>query len=489
MKKRIFCCILALLMLSSFASCGKTDVDPGEKDTETETDSAVVETSGEESETEKTYAVPDANYDGYTFRILNTTDDMWDCYNKMDVEEIRGELLDDAVFNRNAKLESDLNIEISVSAKDLYDLNKEVLRAVRTDDAVYDVAYLKCDLSADVLAENAIYNLYDLEKLQLTEPWYDQYVREDMTIKDKLFFITNANQLMATSLLTTMYFNKTILTDNGLDEPYALVREGKWTLDAVYTYVSAVTNMGTQTSWKWDEHGDATYGIVLHNGLYRNMFCGTGEKLVTIDASGIPTYNTPGERFYAILEKMSKTANNVDGYVISQHDCDCSLAFQEDRVLFRYYELQQILSAFGDMESDFGVVPSPKYDEAQENYVSMISQQTAVMSIPVTNTDLDRTGTIIDYMSYLSYTDLWPAFIEQSVTNRGLRDEDSVEMLNIIRSTTYIDAGMAYRWTNEMVDKIYANVKTKKGEYASIVAKYADSIPASIEKSLKDMGI
>ncbi len=487
MKNRIIGAVLVSSLIMTGAAATSCQQNNKQDTIDTTETSLETKTAGEsiDEATTRSYSVPQENYDGHTFSVLNVVDARWNCYNKMAVEELTGEVLDDAVYNRNLKLENDLNIVISVPTKDLYDLNAEILRVVRAGDNVYDIAYLKADASADILAEKAVYNLYDVGKLQLDEPWYDRYVKDGLTVDDKLYFITNANQLMATSLLTSMYFNKSVLQKNGLEEPYDLVREGKWTLDAVYDYVNAAANMGTQQSFEWDENGDATYGMVLHNGMYRNMFCGTGEKIVTTDENGKPQYNKADDRFYAVLEKMSKAANVKDGFAISQHDCDCSNAFQDGKVLFRYYELRQILSAFRDMESDYGVVPSPKFDEAQDSYYSMTSQQTAVMSIPVTNTDLERTGTIVDYMSYLSYSDLWPAFIDRSVTNKGLRDEDSVEMLGIIRSTTIIDMGMVYGWTNKLIDALCANVKQKDNSFASTVAKYEQAVQQSIDDSLK----
>ena len=45
----------------------------------------------------------------------------------------------------------------------------------------------------------------------------------------------------------------------------------------------------------------------------------------------------------------------------------------EDRAYFYGNSLSNIISNFREMESDFGIIPVPKYDEQQENYYAYIN--------------------------------------------------------------------------------------------------------------------
>lgn len=55
------------------------------------------------------------------------------------------------------------------------------------------------------------------------------------------------------------------------------------------------------------------------------------------------------------------------------------------------------LSHLRDFEGNFGVVPMPKLDEAQESYQSMIATWGTLMTtIPSSAKDPERTGIILD---------------------------------------------------------------------------------------------
>ena len=234
----------------------------------------------------------------------------------------------------------------------------------------------------------------------------------------------------------------------------------------------------------FDENGDATYGVTLHNGLYINLIYSSGEQLVTLDAKGMPQYTAPSERYYSVVEKLASMVATQDGWAVNQHDgIVCLPVFKNNRTLFHYWELKET-SVLRDMEEDYGVLPSPKFDESQDSYYSMISHQSAMMAVPVTNTKLDMAGTVMDYMSYLSNESLWPAYLDVTVINKGLRDEDSVEMMSIIRETLGIDVGLVYGWSNALTNDIATKIKAGDAAIASIASSYTDTIRTAIEESL-----
>ena len=52
------------------------------------------------------------------------------------------------------------------------------------------------------------------------------------------------------------------------------------------------------------------------------------------------------------------------------------------------------LSTFRELELSLGVVPPPKFDEAQKQYRTMASNQSMTIVIPKPNADPERTGVI-----------------------------------------------------------------------------------------------
>ena len=104
MKKTISM-ILLIAMLAGCVACG----DSG---TANETTTAEPnETTTTEAETEKTYdlELPDVDYEGadFTFFMRNSDYFISDQY----VEELNGEILNDAIYNRNLAVQNLLNVK------------------------------------------------------------------------------------------------------------------------------------------------------------------------------------------------------------------------------------------------------------------------------------------------------------------------------------------------------------------------------------------
>ena len=94
-------CILCGIALSP--SCGSAG-----DETETTTTSAGDTTTAAED----SYEHPDVDYEGAEFRILNL-EALWDMFIHIDRAEINGEVLKDAVYNRNGKLEQQMNFVVN----------------------------------------------------------------------------------------------------------------------------------------------------------------------------------------------------------------------------------------------------------------------------------------------------------------------------------------------------------------------------------------
>ena len=133
------------------------------------------------------------------------------------------------------------------------------------------------------------------------------------------------------------------------------------------------------------------------------------------------------------------------------------------------------------MEQEFGIVPSPKYDENQERYYTNLSQYTFALNIPSTAENPERTGAVIDYLAFLSYNDIIP-ILQESLCYKGLRDDDSIEMMNLILNTEVLDIGIATNLTAELFTKIGNDIVTGKLNFVSTVEKQSKSINKKIEK-------
>ena len=160
------------------------------------------------------------------------------------------------------------------------------------------------------------------------------------------------------------------------------------------------------------------------------------------------------------------------------------MIFKNGRSLFTVAEIKAS-SKYRDMDMTFGIVPIPKYDEAQDKYYSHRTHVCLTMSMPKTNPEPERTGIIMDTFAYLSKRDILPEYYNVKVAQKGLRNEDSIEMLGIISEGRGFDIGDGYGWTVDLWSKVNTMlVSTRQNNVASLVDSYRAAIEADIQKTL-----
>ena len=117
----------------------------------------------------------------------------------------------------------------------------------------------------------------------------------------------------------------------------------------------------------------------------------------------------------------------------------------EDRALFYGNSLSNIIANFREMKSDFGIIPVPKYDEAQENYYTYINTWClGGVAVPLTCSDPELTGFMMEALCYQSYELVRPALCENLLKQKVSRDEASAQILDLILDNTYLDLNGLY---------------------------------------------
>lgn len=247
MTKRISALLLLMAML---ASCGnaenkETTADNGtEQNTETET-------VAENVETEAVYPGEVRKYDGYTFTILNQEDNFWTGSNHiLDYEELTGDGLSDAVYNRNRDAEATLDIRLEIikgSLGQANDMRAMMNKAVAAMEDVYDVVYMPLNYAgATSFDGKSTMNLHTVKSLLLDREWWSQSFIKEATIGDDLLYTTiDYVNLMGYAYSNGLIYNRGMYEKYGMETPYDLVREGKWTYDRVNEAIANVVSMGT----------------------------------------------------------------------------------------------------------------------------------------------------------------------------------------------------------------------------------------------------
>lgn len=322
MKKntKVLALILAAMMaLSSFASCSDKGTNGGNDSETTGGDAAATETtsSGEETtaETEEERIKPDipatADYGGDEINFLFWQLSAWmgtvrqcrDIYS----EGITGEAINDAVYNRNIKIEDAYKVKIALEMMDLDKISTAISQEVNGGTNTYDVMYPRLYDAPSLYQKAYFHNIKKIPNIDLEKPWWDSNSVEAITCSGYLPAVATSINVNDKDATAAVAFNKTIASNAQLEDIYSLVREGKWTYDKLSTLAEAAYQ---------DLNGDGQmmpdddlYGLLGGNDVMSCFYFGSGSRLVTHDDTGAFALTFGSERDINAATKVVEMMN------------------------------------------------------------------------------------------------------------------------------------------------------------------------------------
>ena len=483
----------ALLLTAMVTACGRTAVS----DETVNLESAVTESSTP-IETVRSYPSEVADFGGYTFTFLNEEDDFWTGTNHiLDYKELTGDGLSDAIYNRNRDVEDRMNIRFEVIKATMGSANDErtlMNKSIAAMEDLYDIVYLPLQAGGKTSFDGqSTINLHTVKSLSLDKEWWNRSFIQSATIGDNLLYTTiDYVNLMGYSFCNALYFNRGMFRDHGMEFPYKMAADGKWTYDAMFTLLEQVPSLGTQTDWKPKLSGDASYGFASqHEEATITLLQGCGVPLIIKDENHVPKINKNIERLLDAYEKLVNTLS-LDGncLLINTADCQGIDFFLNNRALFYSGALGQASAGrMRDSVAEYGVLPIPKLDVTQTDYCTPLSMYTFAMNIPLTASDPERTGAIMDYLAWVSYYDVLPV-LQTNMCYKGVSDPLDIEMQHMLLESETVDLGQIYGWTTSFLTKICGEKKLLAGNntFASDWAATTEKMEAEIEKQFSQKG-
>ncbi len=495
MKQRQLSLLLAsLLLAASVISCGSDAQTP----TETAQDTAPVTTEAVTDAQPAEYEIPEVDYGGEVFTIaaMSGVVSNWRAVNYCEIfsEGENGDPLNDAIYQRNRKIAETLNVTIECYPLEDFGPSSGTIRTlIQSGEDVVDISLLHANGLPSLLGTGGLTDLYSLPNVDFSHSWWDQNAVSELTILDKMYAVTGDISLYLNYAPITYFFNKKIVTELALDDPYQLVRDGKWTIDSMM-------KLCTETAADLNGDGamketDDRYGMLSEPSSLTYAVHAAGVSLTDKDADGLPVLNVDVDRAAAVTDVYAPFMNDANinlmstkvkgsyGSVFTELFLPM---FTENRALFYNNQLLVALN-LRDMEADFGILPAPKLDEAQEKYLTPFNGYWGTFLImPVTNTDYEITGHVVEALGYWGQQLVTPAYMETTISSKALRDEASLEMLDIIFANRIYDLASFYNWSsiNTFTTEIANNPNYK---YASRYAKIEKSVQKNIEKTIEDL--
>jgi hypothetical protein len=322
-------------------------------------------------------------------------------------------------------------------------------------------------------------NIKSISSINTEDFWWDKNIVDSFTMfGTKLYWISGDLNIFDDFAAEVIFFNKQLCADNGMEYPYGMVLEGKWTIDRFYEMAKTAEQ---------DLNGDGVLkpkdDVVGHceeNDHVKHWMYAMGEKAMDIGPDGELITRLQEERQIRAVDKLySLMTEQKMTYTGS------STEFKAGHILF----LGTMLGPIGglrDMEYEFGVIPMPKLDEEQETYGEYISNGwCTAYGIPMTNQDPERTGKILDAICGFSNETLRVALYDILFGAKYVRDAESVEMLDIIFVSKMYDWAVDFTWGGSFQTLYNGIYENSQNNFVSQTQKVMKLINKAIEKLVK----
>ena len=478
-RKKVLALLLAALMLTSVGCAGG----------ETTADTAAVVTETEPVETETEYVMwqnlPETTLNGYEFRILEYMPgvDTGATILHGDATEVTGEAINDAIYNRNREVEERFDVIITTEGVNWGQVATTLEKAVSAGDAAYSIGMGTPSGMVSLMMKNALLNLYNVENMDLSKPWYTQKHIERFTIQDKLFIFMGDISYSTLMFGACMIYNVDLAERMGLPYIHDVVTEGEWTIDKMYEMTEGVAqDLNGDGAFKEDDDQFA-YSCQGSGNLMNFMFSSDANFILYDDDTDtfVNTFNL--DKVQTIVEKMYRNFHDSNRGIDAK---DYTKLFNDSRVLLRSAYVGSCIN-HQEMEDAFTPIPYPKFDTAQEEYLSMMTGSVQFMGIPTTVSDTAAVGLVVEAMSEHSAGDLNDAVYEKVLSYQTMRSEDAMEILQIIHESLIVDFG--YLTATGNADKMKwiigdLVVGKKSTDVASHVAKYEKAMVDFYDKML-----
>ena len=494
--KKIICLMIVLTMavLPVFsASCGnKTESGGNEKNTGENTGEAVSESSTEATDPKIQYDPKFEPIDmgGYEFKFGTRADDApyhpyavhtRDLY----AETVNGDLINDATYKRNTYIEEKYNCVIKmdsfIESAGENQSNAIAEKAVKAGDKSYDLLMTHMMMGFDSATKGTFYDIAAFPNIDITKPYWNHGANEGCSIGHRLYVGLSDLSFSTNENLYCIFFNKKLIQDYSIEDPYKLVRDNNWTFDK-FAELTKNGAMDLNGDGKWDNQDQYGY---ISTAAVEFLWAGGGHMMKK-DADDIPVIDFINERVLSIYDKTYAIVNSDTTYSKEKEWFTGSTRggitmFDNSQGVFYGNQLARV-NELRNTNFDFGIVPFPKLDSAQERYYSYVDGHASMMAIPLNLPHPEWTGAIIEELSYLSYKDILPVYYDVVLNVKLVRDEESVEMLKILFDSKVFDP--AYVMGGDFWTMWNDTIYQKKADFVSTYEKKQAASLRAIQKKI-----
>ncbi len=510
--KKLLCVMLAVLMLVSMAisatSCANTDDPASDNTADTTTaapagdnadtqapegnDSSVADTTAPE---EIDTGLPEGlDFDGQTISFLIWSDHtMKEFY----VEDITGDIIGDQIHERNANVSDTLDIKLMYTEEPGNDskMSKFIQKAetdINSGACEYDIIAGYSRTAPAMALDGNLVELTEAKYLDFDQPWWPKALIDECMINDKLYFCSGDISTNLLWMMTATFFNTDLMTQYGLEDPYELVNKNQWTVDKM---IEMTTQRYNDVDGGGEKDEGDVYGNVIYNINVDAFFTSSGFIALEKDNNGeiIISPTLTSEKIYGLIDKLGEYLNGPDVYYKSS--TSVRDIFFEQRAIFTSDRVFIVAGKdngkAGKIEFEYGIVPVPKFDSAQQEFYTSVGHPFTMyaISIGIKDNELDGISATLEMLAADSYRLVTPQVFESAMKVKYASDNKASAMYDILRENVRFDLGRLYSSNigdlyKTMRTQVFNNSKTFASQYktlSKLINKGIDAISAAYQ--------
>ena len=485
MMKKLLCMALAAMMLA-LPACSDAPVSA-----ETDTTSAAADTTAPIKETTEVETTIPADklgdsldFKGKTYSAYTRVRDFF--HGELLISESNGESLNDARYEAMVRVQERLNITLKEATFNDNDTPYNLLMAGDSTYQMFNTRHVNC---FNYASEGIVYKITDIPVVDPDAPWWDKEFTEYLSIGGVTYFGMGAFNLTTYDSIHMLLFNKEIFNNQQISKNhlggktiYETVLDGKWTYDMFRQVMTGVTT-DINGDGKYDSSDTWAYLALDKHSLPSTIIAG-GYLMIDKDKDGKLINNMDGNETYfnaynKIMDMLWSDNNWFPTLTVSTEEQMLMDMFKNGQGLFTDCSGGKI-GTYREMEVDFGMIPYPKADEDQEHYLSR-SEYPELFVIPLSNTELEFTGTVLEAMASEYYRSVVPVYYEQSLKGRAARDAESSEMLDIIYGHRVFDFGDTILCSEIRDGELRRHVAANNRDLASMLATIGARVQSKLD--------
>ncbi len=448
------------------------------------------------------------DYDGEKVTVMH-----WQAENsEFEIESVTGHNVDDAIYDRNDRIEDRLNVDLEWTetlghagmtenfvrqVEAYYNAGVTGIDIIATYSQTMGVLAIQgymMDLAAVAAAATEEYPyLIDLEK-----PWWPQQLVETVSFGSSYYFLSGDISTNVLHMAHVLYFNKNMCDRYDIEYPYQDVYDGTWTLDKLIAMTSGVYVDKDAKPGK--SNGDV-FGLIGRSYVLDAFYIGSNMHYLETDAQNElrVSDDLSSSRTVLLVRKLGDMFQGDDWATkkfgeMPGEDYEDIDVFRNGNALVLQQHLQAAeKNLVGKVAFKFGVLPMPKYDERQVNYYTNVGNPMTLYGLFVglnERDDMDATlsmlTAVLECWASEGYRLTTPEIFEVNMQLKYADGKEDADMFEYIRSGITFDMGRFFNIELGQVSTRVGYCMATGASWSSYWEVYEPSLQKNLETIIEN---